>query len=76
MSEATKLADDASSRDPVIGLRSVAALRRLVEQLESLQVERARLDGWSWREIAVELGVSKQAVHRKHAGGRVLRGRR
>jgi hypothetical protein len=34
--------------------------------LESLQVDRARDKGWSWAQIAVELGVSKQAVHQKH----------
>ena len=50
-----------------MGLRAVAALRRLVEQLEALQVLAARDQGWSWAEIAAGLGVSKQAVHKKHA---------
>lgn len=50
-----------------MGLRAVAALRRLVEQLEELQVHNARDQGWSWAEIATAMGVSKQAVHRKHA---------
>jgi DNA-directed RNA polymerase specialized sigma24 family protein len=68
VSEATKLATQASSRDPSVGLRAVAALRRLLEQLESIQVHNARSLGWSWQEIAAELGVSKQAVHKKHAG--------
>jgi hypothetical protein len=68
VTEATKLATRAGSRDPRIGLRSVAALRRLLEQLEALQVDNARRLGWSWQEIAAEMGVSKQAVHRKHAG--------
>lgn len=27
----------------------------------------ARRQGWSWQEIAFFLGVSKQAVHKKHA---------
>jgi predicted DNA-binding protein YlxM (UPF0122 family) len=49
-------------------LGAVAALRRLLEQLEALQVDNARRLGWSWREIAGEMGVSKQAVHKKHAG--------
>ena len=75
MSEATKLADQASSRDPKVGLRAVAALRRLLEQLEALQVDHARRLGWSWQEVATELGVSKQAVHKKHGGRRFLRGR-
>jgi hypothetical protein len=68
MSEATKLATQASSRDPQVGLHAVAALRKLLEQLEALQVQNARDLGWSWQEIATELRVSKQAAHRKHAG--------
>jgi DNA-directed RNA polymerase specialized sigma24 family protein len=65
---ARELAEGASSADPRVGLRAVAALRRLVERLETLQVDNARALGWSWREIAAELGVTKQTVHRKHAG--------
>lgn len=57
-----------TSEDPQIGLRAVSALRRLTEQLEDLQVENARRQGWSWADIASVLGVSKQAVHKKHAG--------
>ncbi len=55
------------STDPAEGLRAVASLRRLVEQLERLHVGRARGQGWSWQEIATVLGVSRQAVHQKHA---------
>ena len=76
MSEATKLAGAASSKDPAVGLRAVAALRRLLETLEALQVENARVQGWSWDAIAAQLGISKQAVHKKHARGRrLLKGR-
>ncbi len=73
MTEATKLASAAGSRDPEVGLRAVAALRRLLEQLETLQVDNARAEGWSWQDIAAQLGVSKQAVHKKHAGRKLLR---
>ena len=62
----TETAVGAASDDPATGLRAVASLRRLTEQLESLQVDRARDLGWSWAQIAAELGVSKQAVHQKH----------
>ncbi|AXK36983.1 helix-turn-helix domain-containing protein [Streptomyces armeniacus] len=48
-------------------MRAVAALRRLVERLEALQVESARRQGWSWEEIGAALGVSRQAVHKKHS---------
>jgi predicted DNA-binding protein YlxM (UPF0122 family) len=30
-------------------------------------VDNARDLGWSWQEIALHLGVSKQAVHKKYA---------
>ncbi|OZM70318.1 helix-turn-helix domain-containing protein [Amycolatopsis antarctica] len=66
MTDATSLATSAGDRDPAVGLRAVAALRRLLEQLEAVQVRSARVRGWSWQEIATELGVSKQAVHKKH----------
>lgn len=68
VSRATELATAAANGDPRIGLRAVAALRRLLEQLECLQVDNARRYGWSWQEIAEELGVSRQAVHKKHKG--------
>ena len=68
MSNATDLAAAASSKDPRVGLRAVVALRKLLENLEILQVGLARRQGWSWQEIAEALGVSKQAVHKKHAG--------
>jgi DNA-directed RNA polymerase specialized sigma24 family protein len=73
MTDATDLAADAGSSDPEVGLRAVRALRTLLEKLEAIQVTHARGLGWSWQEIALALGVSKQAVHQKHAGGRRLR---
>jgi hypothetical protein len=62
------LVNGGTDQDPAVGLRAIAALRRLVEQLEELQVQNARDQGWSWAEIAGAIGVSKQAVHKKHAG--------
>ena len=49
--------------------RRLRALRRLLEHLEASQVGRARELGWSWQEIADVLGVSRQAVHKKHRRG-------
>ncbi|MFB7272977.1 helix-turn-helix domain-containing protein [Streptomyces sp. NPDC056244] len=66
MTEATDLAERAGDRDPRVGLRAVAALRLLLERLESVQVRSAREQGWSWQEIADVLGVSRQAAHKKH----------
>lgn len=68
MEKANDMAAAAGSADPRTGLRAVVALRRLAETLEALQVDNARAHGWSWQEIADALGVSKQAVHKKHAG--------
>jgi hypothetical protein len=64
-SEQTLLAS-AAGDDPQQGLRAVRALRELAERLETLQVRRARSLGWSWEQIATQLGVSKQAAHKKH----------
>jgi DNA-directed RNA polymerase specialized sigma24 family protein len=64
---ATDLAGDLDNTDPAVGLRAVAALGRLLDQLEALHVRNARARGWSWQDIAEALGVTKQTVHRKHA---------
>jgi hypothetical protein len=72
--------DLTSPDDPADGLAAVVALRRLTEQLEAAEVERAMRAGWSWPEVAEALGVTRQAVHKKHvkrliAGGVELRRR-
>lgn len=67
MTKAGELAASVDSKDPDVGLRAVAALRRLLERLERVQVDNARARGWSWQEIAEALGVSRQAVHKKYA---------
>lgn len=56
-----------SSTDPGDGLAAVVALRRFTERLEAAEVERAMREGWSWPEVAEALGVTRQAVHKKHA---------
>lgn len=60
------LVDSAAGDDPAAGLRAVRSLRELAERLETLQVSRARELGWSWQEVADALGVTRQAVHKKH----------
>jgi hypothetical protein len=62
------MVDAAADSDPAVGLAAVATLHGVVEVLEALQVDNARARGWSWRDIARVLGVTKQAVHYKHAG--------
>ncbi|WP_433079542.1 helix-turn-helix domain-containing protein [Dactylosporangium sp. CA-052675] len=73
MTEANDLAEAAAGADPRIGLRAAVALRRLADALEVLQVDNARRQGWSWQEIADALDVTRQAVHKKHAGRPVPR---
>jgi DNA-directed RNA polymerase specialized sigma24 family protein len=68
MTDEVRLATAAGGGDPAEGLRAARALRELAERLEALQVDNARTHGWSWQEIALFLGVSKQAVHKKYAG--------
>lgn len=48
------------------GLAAVVALRELADRLEDAEVEHALRDGWSWTQIADALGVTRQAVHKKH----------
>lgn len=63
-----KLAEAVDSGDPAVGLAAVAALRTLVDELESLHVDNARRAGWSWQAIADVLGVTRQSAHKKHHG--------
>lgn len=62
------------------GLAAVVALRELADRLEDAEVERALREGWTWTQIADALGITRQAVHKKHlrrvaAAGVVLRRR-
>jgi transcriptional regulator with GAF, ATPase, and Fis domain len=61
---ATELTHPASPAD---GLAAVVALRRLADGMEDAEVERALRDGWTWAQVAEALGVTRQAVHKKHA---------
>ena len=66
--------------DPADSLAAVAALRRLADRLEDAAVEQAMRTGWSWTQVSEALGVTRQAVHKKHAkrliaGGVTLRRR-
>jgi DNA invertase Pin-like site-specific DNA recombinase len=53
--------------DPADALAAVGALRRLADRVEDAAVERALADGWSWTDVAEALGVTRQAVHKKHS---------
>ena len=55
-------------------LASVVALRELADQLEDAAVENALRANWSWTDVALALGVTRQAVHKKHLKRVVLAG--
>ncbi len=48
-------------------LAAVGALRRLADRLEDAAVEEAMRAGWGWPRVAEALGVTRQAVYKKHA---------
>jgi hypothetical protein len=52
--------------DPGDGLRAVVALRALADRLEAREVRRALAAGWTYADVAEALGVTRQAVHKKH----------
>jgi hypothetical protein len=60
------LAGDAGSDDPIVALRAIAQLHAELDRVESVAVRRARNANASWQLIALALGVSRQAVHKKY----------
>lgn len=53
-------------KGPAEALYAVAELHKELARAETEAVLRARRAGLSWEAIAVCLGVSKQAVHKKY----------
>ncbi len=60
------LAASADSADPIVALRAIAQLQRELDRVEAVAVRKARVAGASWQLIALCLGVSRQAVHKKY----------
>jgi transcriptional regulator with GAF, ATPase, and Fis domain len=52
---------------PEEAFAAVVAMRRLADRLERDAVTTALARGWTWAMIADALGVTRQAVHKKHA---------
>ncbi|MEU0480469.1 MULTISPECIES: helix-turn-helix domain-containing protein [unclassified Streptosporangium] len=67
MGSLSEFSEAVDGEDPVAALAAVAALRRLLEELEAAHVIEARTRGSSWEAIAAALGVRRQTAHRKHA---------
>jgi len=53
--------------DPEAGLTAIRELRQRLDTLEAAHVDQAIEAGWSWRQVAEALGVTKQAAHARHA---------
>jgi transcriptional regulator of acetoin/glycerol metabolism len=51
---------------PADGLAAASALRAIADEMEDAEVERAMRAGWTWSQVAEALGVTRQAVHKKH----------
>ena len=49
-------------------LRQLTVERSELERREAVLVRRARNEGFVWEQIAASLDVTRQAVHKKHAG--------
>lgn len=60
------LAAEAGSDDPIQALRAIERLHRELDRVEAVAVRRARNANASWQLIAMALGVSRQAVHKKY----------
>ena len=60
------LAAQSGSDDPIEALRAIERLRHELDRVESVAVRRARNANASWQLIALALGVSRQAVHKKY----------
>lgn len=63
------LAASAGSDDPIVALTAIAELHRELDRVEAVTVRRARNAGAPWQLIALALGVSRQAVHKKYGRG-------
>jgi DNA invertase Pin-like site-specific DNA recombinase len=60
------LAAGAGSDDPIEALRAIAKLRKELDRVEAIAARRAHVAGASWQLIALALGISRQAVHKKY----------
>jgi len=58
--------DTVQITDPETALRALTALRQELDATEPEIVRRALQSGASWSQIALALGVTKQAAHRKY----------
>jgi hypothetical protein len=60
------LVEKAGGNDPEAALYAIIGLRQLANVLERRQVAAARVQGWTWDQIAHILGVIRQVVSKRH----------
>lgn len=60
------LADDVGDEHPYAKLVAIAALRRELDRYEAGVVREARNIGMPWQQIALAMGVTRQAVHKRY----------
>ena len=60
------LAAGAGSDDPIEAPNAIAELHKELDRVEAVTVRSARNRGASWQLIALALGVTRQAVHKKY----------
>lgn len=68
----TALVRSAGDDDSLRALAAAAQAAGELERVVAVLVRRARNEGATWAQIAGALGVSKQAVHKKHGGARLF----
>lgn len=64
-----ELVAQADDDDPLTALLALARARAELERAQEVVVRRARLQGASWSVIAMALGVSRQAAHKRFGLG-------
>jgi hypothetical protein len=60
------LVGGADAEDPIEALNAIAVLRQELDRHEAATVRKARNLGASWQLIALALGVTRQAVHKRY----------
>ncbi len=65
----TETAIGAADPDPLKELLEISKERAALERRQEVAVRRARNHGYSWASIAMFLGVSRQAAHKRYGRG-------
>lgn len=58
--------------DPFVVLLSLGTVRQLLDQVEAEAVSGSRQDGASWEELGWALGLTGEAVRRRHVASTVV----